>query len=152
MLDSSYERAPRRDDQVGVRTHGRTGDAADRLWLQTGAAGDDWYVQDLTHRVTGRGEDRYDALRDLQSALAPDTSLSVCANCCFFEATGMSRQMSDGAAGYCLVNFPSHGRSLADVVAIFDYCDCYTHCAEPATDELRLRLWKERASGTDGRQ
>lgn len=150
MLESSYEQAPRREAHAGVRARAPASGAVERVWLRLGADGEDRLIEYPGEPAAGKGYDRYEALRSLQSALAGRRVLECCGNCCFFQLTGMSRDMSDGESGYCLVNYPRYGRSGDDVVAIFDYCDGFVHCEAPASDQVRIRLWKERARDTHG--
>jgi hypothetical protein len=149
MLDESYRPAVREGDLVRVRTRDCLTGGAAHAWLRTESEPDTRIVADLTHRLTGRGSDQYAAMRDLQAVASAQALLLCCATCCFLQLTGMSRQMSGGLSGYCLAHMPEHGRSLADLVSIYDDCDRFSFCAEPADDEVRMRLWKERAGNTD---
>jgi hypothetical protein len=145
MLDQSYRQTAREGGRVRVRTRDRATGVEGHTWLRMDSTPDTKTVTDLTHQIAGTGFDHYAAMRDLQSAASAPVLLLCCANCCFLQLSGMSRQMSDGLSGYCVVHQPTHGRSLADVVSIFDDCDCFSYCAEQADDEVRMRLWKERA-------
>ena len=127
MLDKSYVRALRKGDVITVRCR-RGADlttAPVGLTLRKEAAGD-FRIFSESLNCDGRGEDIYAAFEDLgRQLLARDLIPCCCGYCWYLQFTGMSRQMSSGEKGYCLLYATDHGRSLTDVVGIFDYCDFF---------------------------
>ena len=92
--------------------------------------------------VEGRGSDLYDAFSALEGALPGETpNLLACGSCRYFHQTGLSRQMSGGGKGYCVLYSASHGRSLQDAVSIFDFCDAFEYGPKQYMRELNER-WK----------
>lgn len=88
----------------------------------------------------GLGEDYYAALQDLQLQFSNiKCTLCCCGNCRYIQLTGLSRQMSSGIGGYCLVNMEKYGRSLNDAVSIFDCCDLFEYGPQEYIKEFNNR-------------
>lgn len=147
MLDPTYRKADRDGERLKVRAESAATHAVTDAWLAVARIGERVQVQEQARGWLGEGDDACEALQALQAHIQPDVQLLCCGTCCFFQVTGMSRQMG-GSAGYCLVYFPTHGRSLDDVVSTFDFCDRYVHCPGGGGDSARMRLWE--AGGAPG--
>jgi hypothetical protein len=146
MLDKSYVKAV----QVGNTTlvwakHG-TGITIVQTRLSLKKEKDrDYRIHLEDNDCEGRGEDFYLAFEDLQNQLFDrNITLCCCGNCRFFQLTGLSRQMSSGTAGYCLVYMEKYGRSPSDSVAIFDYCDRFEYGPQKFVKELYEKFGKSK--------
>ena len=138
MLDKSYVKALRTADMIEVRGRHKNDSNMFPVELSVTKMGTDEYriLVPKESCETG-GYDTYAAFEKLQlKLLLRDLILCCCANCWFLKFTGLSRQMSSGENGYCLLYAKEYGRSLSDVVAIFDYCDYFKY--EPQGMVLKM--------------
>lgn len=144
MLDPTYRKADRDGNRVRIRALNVASRTVADAWLTMIQIGEQVQLREDDRGWRGEGDDACEALETLQAHVEPDEELLCCGACCFFQVTGMSRQMG-GSTGYCLVHFPTHGRSLDDVVATFDFCERYVHCPGGGSDSARMRLWEREA-------
>lgn len=70
------------------------------------------------------GGDYYDAWRSLQAQMDEQLGwrAGVCGNCRYFHFSPMTRQMTAGVTGYCLVNKLGQELTEADTVDVVDIC------------------------------
>lgn len=70
------------------------------------------------------GGDYYDAWRSLQAQMDEQAGwrAGVCGNCRYFHFSTMTRQMTGGVTGYCLVNKLGQDVGDADTVDVVDVC------------------------------
>lgn len=145
MLDKSYVRALQVGNMITVRGQHRedlTIFPVDLILREEGKA--DFRILSERLDCEGRGEDIYAAFESLSSQLLErDLILCCCGYCWFFQLTGLSRQMSSGENGYCRLFAKDHGRSLADVVAIFDSCDFFKYGPQGLVKELDQQIRKK---------
>jgi len=86
----------------------------------------DYRILSERQNCEGRGDDAYGSLESLYKQLYERDLILRCCGCCWYlQVTGLSRQMSSGEKGYCLLFVKEYGRSLNDVVSVFDYCDFF---------------------------
>jgi hypothetical protein len=121
VLHQSFRKAVREGDVATVGGVERGAAVAHPVALSVHRDADEWRITLPAQGLDGRGDDAYAALQALRRQLS--TTLWCCGSCRHFHLTGMSRQMSSGQKGYCLLFAREQGRSLDDVVEIFAACD-----------------------------
>jgi hypothetical protein len=145
MLDKSYVRALRTGDKIEIRTRHKADSTMFPVEISVAKTGTDEYrILILKESCETRGVDTYAAFEELQAQLLfRNLIFCCCGNCWFLQFTGLSREMSAGENGYCLLYAKKYGRSLSDVVAIFDYCNHFKYKPQGMVMEMEEKF-KER--------
>jgi hypothetical protein len=135
VLHPSFRKAVRSDDVVTVSGVERGAATRHPVVLSVHRDAHGWRIALPAQGLEGWGDDAYAALDALRRQLSG--TLWCCGSCRHFHMTGMSRQMSSGRKGYCLLFVREHGRSLDDVVEIFDACDAFEERSGSASQPPR---------------
>lgn len=125
MLPDTYVPARRSGGSAEIHLAPDDAGAPEPRWLEVTSSSSAGVALDLAdHSATARGDDVFDAIKALEAVLQRGAEgLVACGVCRWFRHTGLSRQMSHGAKGYCTRHAADHGRSLTDGVSVFDRCD-----------------------------
>jgi hypothetical protein len=112
-------------DEEGLLA-GKLTEEADGLYLRV--AGYVWRA--------APGGDYYDAFRSLQGQMGEQLGwrIGACGNCRYMHFSQMTRQMTGGVTGYCLVNKAGQDVGDRDTVDVVDVC---RHFAYGPDDERK---------------
>ncbi|HUS17218.1 MAG TPA: hypothetical protein VM536_19655 [Chloroflexia bacterium] len=75
------------------------------------------------------GNDYYDAVRSLQAQMEEQLGwrAGICGNCRYFHFALLSRELTAGVTGYCLVNKLGQELTDVDTVDVVDVCRLFSY-------------------------